>query len=193
MAHDAGITVTPLPGPSALVAALSVSGLATDRFCFEGFLPARQSARRARMAALAAETRTMILYESVHRIRETMQDAVRQFGVERRAFIGREISKLHEQCVQASLGELLAMLDDQRIVAKGEFVVIIEGTADREPGSNLDVDRLLDKLVGLMPGRQAVDIVAAVSGQRRNDVYRRMLRLADKKDPERPAEADDGS
>jgi 16S rRNA (cytidine1402-2'-O)-methyltransferase len=178
MAHAEGLPVTPIPGPSALIAALSVAGLATDRFCFEGFLPARAAARRTRLQALRRESRTLVLYESVHRIRDTIGDAALAFGSARRAFIGRELSKLHEQCVQATLGELAGMLDDRRIVAKGEFVLVIEGGDDDEDaGTPLDVDLLLRELAAALPGSQAVDIAATVSGRRRNDLYRRMLEL----------------
>ncbi len=93
-AHENGIRVSPVPGPSALLAALSVAGLPIDRFCFEGFLPAKQSARLKRLQKLAQETRTIVCFESVHRIADCLGDLVQTFGTERQAFIGREISKL---------------------------------------------------------------------------------------------------
>ena len=173
-AHEAGVPVSPVPGPSALIAALSVAGLPTDRFCFEGFLPAKRAARRARLDALAAETRTLVFFAAVHRIGDVLRDLAEAFGTERRAFVGRELSKLHEQCVTAPLGALSAMLDDGRIPAKGEFVVACAGR-EAEPEAGLDVDELLRRLAPLMPRRQAIDIAVAVSGRRRNDVYRRML------------------
>ncbi|MDZ7645135.1 MAG: 16S rRNA (cytidine(1402)-2'-O)-methyltransferase [Woeseiaceae bacterium] len=176
LAHAAGIRVSPLPGPSALTAALSVCGLPTDRFCFEGFLPAKARAGRKRLTALEGETRTLVFYEAVHRVREMLEDLDNAFGADREGFIGRELSKLHEQCVRASLGELAAMLADGRIPLKGEFVVIVAGR-DGDPATHLDTDRLLGLLLPLMPQRQAVDIVTAASGQRRNEVYRRMLEL----------------
>lgn len=182
MAHEHGIRVSPVPGASALIAALSVAGIATDRFCFEGFLPARQSARRTALGALAAETRTLVFYESVHRIREMLADAGDLLGASRQAFVGRELTKLHEQCVQATLGELATMVDEQRIARKGEFVVVVAGAADVVAAPGIDADVLLEKLAGVLPGKQAVDIVASISGGRRNDLYRRMLELTGKSD-----------
>jgi 16S rRNA (cytidine1402-2'-O)-methyltransferase len=177
MAHEAGLRVSPVPGPSALIAALSVAGLATDRFCFEGFLPARQSARRARLAELQTEPRTLVFYEAVHRIAGTVDDLGELFGGTRQAFIGRELSKLHEQCVMATLAELSALLAGGSIVAKGEFVLVVAGAEPAAAGSELDSDRLLLRLAAELPHRQAVDIVTEVTGQKRNAVYRRMLEL----------------
>ena len=105
-AHDQGVKVVPLPGPSAVTAALSAAGLPTDRFCFEGFAPAKRAARRKWLGELANEVRTIVMYESVHRISECILDLVDIFGADRKAFIGRELTKLHEQCVQESLGEV---------------------------------------------------------------------------------------
>ncbi len=179
MAHEAGMRVSPLPGPCALIAAVSVAGLPTDRFCFEGFLPARRAARRARLTELKAESRTLIFYEAVHRIADAVSDLGEVFGTEREAFIGREISKLHEQCVFAPLGTLSTQLAEGAIVSKGEFVLVVAGAQASNPaaGGQIDGDALLSRLVAVMPPRQAVDIVAELSGERRNAVYRRMLEL----------------
>lgn len=179
-AHEHGIRVSPLPGPSAAIAALSVSGLATDRFCFEGFLSSRGPARRDRLEALAREPRTMLFFESVHRVQSAVADLSLAFGDGRRAFIGRELSKLHEQCVSATLGELRAMLDDGRIPLKGEFVLAVEGVArgQDESASTIDAERLLSELIPLVPGRKAVDVTAAVTGENKNALYRKMLELS---------------
>jgi 16S rRNA (cytidine1402-2'-O)-methyltransferase len=179
-AHERGITVSPVPGPSAAIAALSVSGLPTDRFCFEGFLPSRGQARRDRLEALAPEPRTMVFYESVHRVQAAVADICAAFGEGRRAFIGRELSKLHEQCVAATLSELQAMLEGNRIPLKGEFVIAVEGAAGGRTGnpSTVDADRLLSELIPLVPGRKAVEVTAAVTGENRNALYRRMLELS---------------
>jgi 16S rRNA (cytidine1402-2'-O)-methyltransferase len=175
-AHARGIRVVPVAGPSAATAALSAAGLPTDRYCFEGFLPAKQKARKDRLANLASETRTIVLYESVHRIGDCLADLVDKFGASRNAFVGRELTKMHEQCVQASLGELLRQLDDGIIVAKGEFVIIITG-ADDEPSSSLDVDRLLLELSDRLPGKDIAKLVARVTGESRNSLYERLLAL----------------
>ena len=184
VAHEKGITVSPVPGPSAAIAALSASGLATDRFCFEGFLSSRGQARRERLQALVPEPRTMVFYESVHRVQGAVADLSAAFGEGRRAFIGRELSKLHEQCVPATLGELQAMLDDGRIPLKGEFVIAVEGVASAHAASasRIDADRLLSELIRLVPGKKAVEVTAAVTGENRNALYRKMLELSKSKE-----------
>ncbi len=179
-AHSRSIRVAPIAGASAATAALSAAGLPTDRFCFEGFLPAKQKARKDRLAELSRETRTIVLYESVHRIRASMADLVDEFGPSRKAFLGRELTKIHEQCVQATLSELLRQLDDGTIVAKGEFVIIVTG-ADDEQTSSLDVDRLLVELAEKLPGKDVVKLVARVTGESRNSLYERLLALKDDK------------
>jgi 16S rRNA (cytidine1402-2'-O)-methyltransferase len=177
-AHEAGITVSPVPGPSALLAALSASGLPSDRFAFEGFLPSRRAARQARLDALKGESRTLLFFESVHRVAETLADLAQCFGRERQAFIGRELSKLHEQCVAAGLGTLQDMVADGRIPSKGEFVIGITGTdEDSAAQDSALADRLLEELVAVLPGRQAAEIVARATGGSRNDIYQRMLAL----------------
>lgn len=176
-AHAAGITVSPIAGPSAVVAALSASGLPTDRFAFEGFLPARKSARTRRLQSLAAEKRTLVFYESVHRIAETVDDMAATLGAGRMAFIGRELSKWHEQCVSADLQSLANRLDDGSIPLKGEFVIVVSGAGDAEESAGLNAELLLAELVGVLPGKQAVEIVARVGGGSRNELYQRMLAL----------------
>jgi len=177
-AHASAITVSPVPGPSALVAALSASGLPSDRFAFEGFLPARRAARKARLDTLKTESRTLLFFESVHRIGETLDDLASAFGADRQAFVGRELSKLHEQCVAASLGTLREMVTDGRIPAKGEFVIGLAGAGEvSDSQATALADALLRELVDVLPGRQAAAIVARATGGHRNDIYRRMLDL----------------
>lgn len=177
IAHEKGIRVSPVPGPSAAVAALSAAGLPTNAASFEGFLPARQKARRDKLSLLRDEPRTMVFYEAVHRIAAAISDMASVFGASRRAFIGREMSKLHEQCIAATLGDLSAMLADGRIPARGEFVVVVEGGQGARSESRVNADRLLAELVAVLPGRKAVDIVASVTGANRNELYRRMLAM----------------
>ena len=177
-AHEQGIDVSPVPGASAVIAALSVAGLPTDRFCFEGFLPAKKSARQGRLAKLRQETRTIVIFESVHRIAECLSDLVKAFGPDRHAFIGREITKLHEQCVSGTLEELKRMTDDGRISIKGEFVLVLEGQRATETSVvNIDINQLLQEITAVLPGSQAVDVVASLTGRGRNEVYRQMLAL----------------
>jgi len=175
-AHQAGIIVSPVPGASALIAAISASGLPTDRFVFEGFLPAKKAARQKRLQTLARETRTTIFYESVHRIGDAIDDLVDTFGPERNAFLGRELTKLYEQCVSGDLQQIAGMLADGRIPLKGEFVVAIEGApASSGDEAAANADQLLQALADVLPGKQAVAITAEVSGQNKNELYRRML------------------
>lgn len=183
-AHRHGIRVSPLPGPSAAVAALSVAGLPTDRYCFEGFLPAKKGARRERLTALQGEPRSMVFYAAVHRIAAILEDLAAAFGDDREAFLGRELTKMHEQCVAATLCELLARVHDGQIAARGEFVIVVAGNPDGDAdgvtrATGMPADRLLAALVGVLPGRQAAAIVADVCNLGRNDVYRRMLQLTD--------------
>jgi 16S rRNA (cytidine1402-2'-O)-methyltransferase len=176
-AHENGITVAPVPGPSAVTAALSVSGLPTDRFAFEGFPPAKRAARRKWLQARVADERTLVFFEAVHRIDATLADMVEAFGADRDAFLGRELTKLHEQCVVASLGELRDEVGSGTIASKGEFVVAVSG-AEGAAESSLEVDRLLAELLELVPARQAASIAARITGARRNALYERILEIA---------------
>ncbi len=176
-AHDAGVTVSPVPGASSILAALSVAGLPTDRFSFEGFLPPKPKARRAALAVLARETRTMIFLEAVHRIAASLGDMAAAFGRDRPAFIGRELTKLHEQCVLATLDDLGRAVACGDIVGKGEFVIVVAGLPVAAE-SNVDIDRLLEELRGHLPDRDIARIVASATGAKRNDLYQRLLALA---------------
>ncbi len=175
-AHRAGIAVSPLPGPSAITAALSVAGLATDRFSFEGFLPAKRSARRGALAELVSESRTMVFFESVHRVADTLADLAEAFGGQRPAFLGRELTKLHEQLVHAPLAELCTRIAAGDIVQKGEFVIVVGGATAPESGT-ADVDRLLLELSALLPARDVARVVARATGGKRNALYQRLLEL----------------
>ena len=175
-AHDAGINVSPIPGPSAMIAALSVAGLATDRFCFEGFLPAKKKGRRDTLADLANETRTMVFYESVHRMESSVADMVEVFGRARSVFLGREMSKLHEQCISTTLGELARQVEENEITQKGELVIVVAGS-DQVTSSAIDSDSLLHDLAALLPKKEAARIVAKATGEKRNVLYKRLLDL----------------
>lgn len=177
-AHEAGIVVSPVPGPSAAIAAMSVAGLPSDRFAFEGFLPSKREARLSMLKSLKADTRSLIFFESVHRISDTLNDMGEVFGAARGAYLGRELSKLHEQGVRASLHDLTAKLESGEIVSKGEFVIVVDGAEQsQEAAASVDADELLAALVKIMPGSQAVDLVSTLSGKKRNEVYKNMLGL----------------
>ena len=175
-AHQHGIPVSPIPGPSAAIAALSAAGLPSDRFSFEGFLPSKAKARDEVLTQLAGEARTMIFYESVHRIAQTVGAMIGAFGADRCVFLGRELSKLHEQCVSATLGDIAKQLGDASIPDKGEFVLVVAGNAS-PPDSSIEVDRLITELAAVLPGKQAAAIAAKVTGGKRNALYQRMLEL----------------
>jgi 16S rRNA (cytidine1402-2'-O)-methyltransferase len=175
-AHAEEIPVSPVPGASAVTAALSVAGLATDRFCFEGFLPNKKIARINRLRKLCDETRTIVFYESVHRIKATLKDLDEVLGARRNAFIGRELSKLHEQCVSATLGDLQDIIADGRIAAKGEFVLVVEGNRNPDTAvATIKISQLIAEISAALPANQAVDLVSSLSGRRRNEIYRLML------------------
>ena len=175
-ARAEAIAVVPIPGVSAVTAALSVSGLATDRFCFEGFPPAKRAARRKWLADLASETRTLVIYESVHRVADCLDDLVDAFGADREAFLGRELTKLHEQCVRSTLGELRQSIAGGDIPLKGEFVLAVAG-ADAREAPAVDVDRMLTLLAASLSAKEAARIAAELTGQKKNALYDRILEL----------------
>ncbi len=175
-AIEAGVTVTPVPGPSAAIAALSASGLPCDRFCFEGFLPSRGAARRRRLAQLAAETRTLVLYEAPHRIAECLADLAVACGPARRACIARELTKRFETFYRGSLGELAERAKVDADLARGEAVILVEGAPRAEPGA-VELDEMLAVLLRHLPPSAAAAAAASLSGVRRADAYARALAL----------------
>ncbi len=179
-AHRHGITVTPVPGPSAVMAALSTAGLPTDRFAFEGFLPARAPARRKRLQALAREVRTLVFLEAPHRLSACLEDMVTVFGADREACLARELTKRYETIRLAPLAELLAWVRVDADQCRGESVLLLAGVpedAGVEEETSLDVDRLLRALLRRLPVKEAAELAAEASGMRRNTLYRRALVL----------------
>ena len=170
-ARAAGLRVSPVPGPAALIAALSVAGLPSDRFVFEGFLPARSGARRERLARLAAETRTLIFYESSHRIEETLADAVDAFGGDRPAVIARELTKLFETVLDGDLAGLLAKVEADENQRKGEFVVMVQGAGDDEEAQLAHGRRVYAKLSEHLPPSTAAKLAAELTGAPRKALY----------------------
>jgi len=170
-ARAAGIRVTPIPGPAALIAALSVSGLASDRFVFEGFLPAKTSARRARLAVLANEPRTLIFYESAHRLAAMLADAADVFGGERRAVLARELTKVFETVLDGTLARLQARVADDPDQRRGECVVLLAGAADSSDAKLREGRRLYAKLAEHLPPSTAAKLAADLSGAPRRMLY----------------------
>jgi 16S rRNA (cytidine1402-2'-O)-methyltransferase len=179
-AITAGVTVVPIPGPSAITAFLPVSGLPTDRFAFEGFLPARASERRRRLAALAGEARTLLFYESGHRLAASLADMAEAFGA-RAAAIGRELTKLHEEIVRDDLVALAARADT--LITKGELVIGVAGAPAAAPGAVRDDDEALVAEIRRRRAagasvRDVADALARERGLNRRAVYRLALTLA---------------
>jgi len=175
-AIEAGIPVSPVPGPSAAIAALCASGLPCDRFCFEGFLPARAAARRRRLAGLAAETRTLILYEAPHRLAECLDDLVAACGASRRACVARELTKRFENFYRGDLGALAERARSDADFVRGESVILVEGAPAAEPGA-AELDEMLAVLLRHLPPSAAAAAAAGLTGVRRNDAYARALAL----------------
>ncbi len=172
-----GFKVIPIPGPSALLAALSVAGLPTDRFRFEGFLPRKRAARRERLAALVGETATLVFYESSHRVVAALQDLIAELGAHRPVRLARELTKLHETLLEGELGEVAARVQSDPNQQKGEIVLLVAG-AEVEPGVLAgEVDRQLRILLRELPVKQAAALVAELTGEKRNPVYQRALVL----------------
>lgn len=178
-ARQAGLVVVPVPGPSALISALSVSGLPSDRFVFEGFLPAKAGSRRQRLSDLVAETRTLIFYEAPHRIVVTLRDMAAAFGLERPAVVARELTKRYETVLSGSLVDLLAQVETDAQQQKGEFVVLVQGAAEPvETGQvQLELQPMLEMLLAELPLKQAVSLAVKLSGASRNRIYDLALKL----------------
>jgi len=181
-ARALGIRVSPIPGPCALVTALSAAGLPTDRFLFAGFLPAKRTGRKSALEALKREQATLVFYESPHRIMDTLADLVAVLGGERELVLGRELTKTFETFYSGSAEEVLAELQADPHGSKGEFVVVVRGAeapggADEEPG--LDVDKLLGLLLAELPVKKVAKIVAELTGGSKNELYQRALEIKD--------------
>jgi 16S rRNA (cytidine1402-2'-O)-methyltransferase len=176
-ALDAGIVVSPVPGPCAAIAALTAAGLPAERFCFEGFLPSRAIARRRRLAELASETRTLVIYEAPHRIADCLSDLAAACGAARRACVARELTKHFESFYRGSLADLAARAAADADMRRGECVVIVEGVAEMAPEA-ARIDEALAVLLKYLPASAAAAAAAELTGARRNDAYARALVLA---------------
>lgn len=173
-AHEKGVRVSPIPGPAALIAALSASGIAPDRFLFEGFAPEKSVARRKRLQALAGESRTLIFYEAPHRITAFLDDAIAVFGSGREASIARELTKKFETIRRGELAGLKAWIEQEPDQRRGEFVVVIAGNK-KKGASNLEA--MLTVLLKSLPLKQSTQIAAELSGGNKNEIYKLALSL----------------
>ncbi|HXZ60255.1 MAG TPA: 16S rRNA (cytidine(1402)-2'-O)-methyltransferase [Steroidobacteraceae bacterium] len=171
-AAQAGFTVHTIPGPSAITAALAVAGLPTHRFCFEGFLPARAAERRAALASLAHETRTLVFFEAPHRIEATLAELAAQFGADRRAVVARELTKAHETLYRGPLGELLTRARAEENFARGELTLIVEGAPVAAASvGGAELRRTMDILLRELPPGRAAATAAALTGATRAAAY----------------------
>ena len=171
-AAQAGFTVHTIPGPSAVTAALAVAGLPTHRFCFEGFLPARGAERRAALASLAHETRTLVFFEAPHRIRATLADLAAQFGAERRAVVARELTKAHETLYRGTLGELATRAAAEENFARGELTLVVHGASPAAAAvDGAQLRRTMEILLRELPPGRAAATAAQLTGATRAAAY----------------------
>jgi len=173
--RDAGIRVVPLPGPCAAIAALSAAGLPSDRFCYEGFLPAKSKARRDALKAIEQEPRTLIFYESTHRLLESLEDICTVLGESRYVVLAREITKTWESIHGAPIGELLAWVKEDENRRKGEMVLIVEGFDFQDDALPADALRTLALLQAELPLKKAAALAAEIHGVKKNALYKYAL------------------
>src|SRR5690625_846894 len=170
-AREAGVRVSPVPGPSAVIAALSVAGLPSDRFVFEGFLPAKAGGRRERLQQLAGEPRTLIFYESSHRIAETLEDMAQAFGPHRHAALARELTKLFETVLDGPLSALAERVRKDPDQRKGEFVLVGEGAGEDGEAVLAEGRRVYGLLAAHLPPSKAARLAADLTGAPRKALY----------------------
>lgn len=170
--HRQGIAVSPIPGPSAAIAALSVSGLASDGFLFLGFPSRNKAARRAEFEELSGEHRTMLFYESSHRVKACLRDMVDIFGAERSGVVARELTKLHETILHDTLGSLYETLALDPMQSKGEFVLIVTGRKEKQSDElAADTIKTLKLLMQELSLKRAVALTAKLTGEKKNRLY----------------------
>lgn len=177
-AQEAGLKVAPVPGPSAMIAALSVAGLPSDRFAFEGFLPSRHEARRRQLQELRDEPRTLIFYESPHRILSTLKDLAEVFGAGRLALVARELTKTFETVRRGALAELLTWMEADEQQQRGEFVLVVQGALPRDSNASaVDAEQVLRILLEELPVKQAASLAARICGEKKNRLYEMALAI----------------
>jgi len=178
--REANIKVVPLPGPCALISALSVSGLPTDKFVFEGFLPGKSSGRRGRFEELKHEHRTMIFYESPHRILACLDDLESVMGAQREVVVARELTKTFETIHSGSVAATKNWVEQDQNQQRGEIVLLVAG-APLMKQENQDQERVLTLLMEELPLKQAAALTAQICGAKRNELYQKALEIKDAK------------
>jgi 16S rRNA (cytidine1402-2'-O)-methyltransferase len=179
-ARSRGITVVPVPGACAAIAALSVSGLPTDSFYFGGFLPAKTGQRKTALNDLKMATETLVFYEAPHRILETVVDMVEVFGQQRQAFLAREISKTFETFLQGSLDELQQQISLDTNQQRGEIVLVIAGKDEKTTNNTVDFEKVLRLLLNELPASKAASLTAKICGVDKKAMYQAALELQGK-------------
>ncbi|MDG1447923.1 MAG: 16S rRNA (cytidine(1402)-2'-O)-methyltransferase [Porticoccaceae bacterium] len=179
-ARQQGYSVIPIPGASAVIAALSVSGLPTDKFKFMGFLPAKSTQRKTSLSAVKGNTETMVYYEAPHRITDTIADMLDIFGADRPAFMAREISKTFETYLQGSLAELLDLVRADSNQQRGEMVLVIGGAATETETVSVDAEKILGLLLKELPLTKAASLTAKMTGGDKKQLYQLGLAIQDK-------------
>ncbi len=167
-----GVCVSPIPGASSIMAALSVAGLPTDRFIFEGFLPAKSTGRRRRLEALRDDTRTLVLLESSHRILASLEDMRDVMGTDRQAVIARELTKNFETILSGTLQNLAQQVAEDSNQQKGEFVVMLHGAPQPEDDTLLEAQRVMGYLLSELPIKKAAALAASITGSSKNKLYK---------------------
>ncbi len=170
-AHDNKIQIVPIPGPSAIITALSASGLPTNKFIYEGYLPAKNKARETRLKELKNESRTLVFYEAPHRIVESLKIMQEIFGEQRRVTIGRELTKQFEQIVRDQLSVINKKIENEEIKQKGEFVVVVEGAKEMAV-SDKETLRINQIIAEKMSPKEAASLTAKITGKKKNEVYK---------------------
>jgi 16S rRNA (cytidine1402-2'-O)-methyltransferase len=180
-AAEAGLNVSPVPGCSAAVAALSIAGLPTDAILFRGFLPSGHARRRKVLGELATRTETLVLYESVHRIGDTLAALGESFGESRPMVAARELTKVHETVYRGNIAEVSRQIEDDSGSSKGEYTLVIGGNLSASTDAK-ELDRVLGVLLGYLGVRQAADAAAKLLGVKKNGAYKRALELRESTD-----------
>lgn len=170
-ARHAGVPVVAIPGACAAIAALSVAGLPTDRFAFEGFLAAKSTARRSQIESLSAETRTLIFYEAPHRLGEALADLAAVLGGDRAASLSRELTKRFETTYYGTLEELARKAADDADMSRGEIVIVVAGAPAQRTAVQLDAQKILRILAEELSPAQAAKLTAKITGAKRADLY----------------------
>lgn len=175
-ARKADITIIPIPGACAAITALCAAGLPTERFCFEGFLPASNAGRRQSLQSLKEEQRTLIFYEAPHRLLDMLASLIEIFGPDRQAVVAKELTKVFETIVSQPLGELIEFFKNNPDTIRGEFVVLVAGASERQTAKKeIATDHVLSVLMATLPLKQAVALASEITGERKNELYAQAL------------------